>query len=234
MRFIPSPLALGAVLWSGLAAAEPATATTPQALTVATLSAPLSTIPRAPLAMEVQATPAPAPQAQPEQYRIAVSHVTSPALVISQTAPELVTPAAFAAPPAGPQEEPPAPPPAPRRGPFAGHFPPPPPGPMDLASLLAAQEIALGIRADQLDAWRSYAAAVVDMADLGPPEAPKADEPLALSQMIATRALAEAKKAQVVLETRAALLAKLSPPQIETARKLTPPRPPQAAPDAPR
>lgn len=234
MRFIQSPLALGAVLWSSLAAAEPATATAAPALTVASLSAPLSAMPRTSGALQVQA--APAPEAPPEQYRIAVSRVTSPALVISQTAPEMVTPAAFAAPPAGPAEEAGAPPPAPRHGPppFAGHFPPPPPRPMDLASLLAAQEIALGIRADQLDVWRSYAAAVVDMADLGPPEPPKADEPLALSQMIATRALAEAKKAQVVLETRAALLAKLSPPQIETARKLTPPRPPEGAPGAPR
>lgn len=137
-------------------------------------------------------------------------------------------------PPPPPHPEPPRPGqhPSPDR---AG--PPPhraPPGPMEIAGLLAAQEVALGIRADQLDAWRAYASAVVELAGAQaplPPPPPASPEPFGLSQAFATRAVEAGEKGRAVLEARTALLAKLSPAQIERARTLDmPPPPPPAGP----
>ncbi|MEW6257658.1 MAG: hypothetical protein AB1592_17020 [Pseudomonadota bacterium] len=243
MPFIRPILTLSAAaLCSSLASAEPLPQQGQARTALASLSAVPVAVPHAAIAVQTQQSAAPAPtsEAQPEQYRIAVSRITPSGLLISESAQSPAVPAHFAPPPAAPEDcaacaapagaSPPSGPP-PRR---AGHFPPPPPGPLDVARLLAAQEIALGIRMDQLDLWRSYAAAVVDLADLGPPEPPKAGEPLGMSQMIAQRVLAEGRKAQVVLDTRAALLAKLTPAQIETARKLAPPRPPEGAEGPPR
>lgn len=225
-----------AALCGGFAHAEALAPKSQERLPVASLSAPPA-LPR-----DVRAAaPAPLPprqaeQAEPSQYRISVSRVTPPSTLISQSAPATLTPAHFA-PPAGPDAGPgadadaaPVPPPPPHAG-LRG-FPPPPPGPLDIAGLLAAQEIALGIRADQLDAWRAYAAAVVDMVDLDPITPPRTPEPFGLSQALATRAVAEGKKAQTVLDARAALVARLSAPQLETAGKLTGrwPMPPQPMP----
>ncbi len=107
-------------------------------------------------------------------------------------------------------------------------FPPPRPNPMQVASLLAAQEVALGIRADQIDVWRAFASAVVDFvkAEGPPPAPPKKDEPFALPQAIATRALDAGARAKAVLDTRTALIAKLTPAQVERARTLDMPPPP--------
>lgn len=107
-------------------------------------------------------------------------------------------------------------------------FPPPPPNPMQVASLLAAQEVALGIRADQIDVWRAFASAVVDFvkAEAPPSAPPKKDEPFGLPQAIATRAIDAGARAKAVLDTRTALIAKLTPAQVERARTLDMPPPP--------
>lgn len=262
MTPIRSALALcaaTAALCGGFAHGEALAPKSQERLPVASLSAPPA-LPR-----DIPATaPAPQPppqaaQAAPDQYRISVSRVTPPSTLISQSAPATLTPAHFAPPEAPPADAagedagacPPAlqaarrgPPPPPPGDGHEAHYgapppPPPPPGPLDMAGLLAAQEIALGIRADQLDAWRAYAAAVVEMVDLDPLPPPKTPEPFGLSQALATHAVAEGKKAQVLLDARATLVARLSAPQLETAGKLTgrwpmPPQmlPPHDAPDA--
>lgn len=269
MTPIRSALALctaTAALCGGFAYGEALAPKSQERLPVASLSAPAA-LPR-----DVPATaPAPQPTAQaaPDQYRISVSRVTPPSTLISQSAPATLTPVHFAPPGAPPADTagedagtsppalqaarrgPPPPPPGDGHDPHYGAPPPPPPppGPLDVAGLLAAQEIALGIRADQLDAWRAYAAAVVEMVDLDPLPPPKTPEPFGLSQALATHAVAEGKKAQVLLDARATLVARLSAPQLETAGKLTgrwpmppqmlppqmlppPPLPPHDAPDA--
>lgn len=232
-----------AALCGSFAYGEALPAKSQERLPMASLSASLAALPR----------PAPAaPEAADEtggQYRIAVSRVTPPASLLAETA-STVVPAHFAPPPqeAGPDDRAggaPPPPPEARRGPPPPHGPreardmppppPPPPGPLEIAGQLAAQEIALAIRADQLDVWRAYAGAVVDMVDLDPVTPPKTPEPFSLPEALATRAVSEGKKAQALLEARSALVARLSPAQLDKARKLSsawpqPPEPPQPPP----
>ncbi|WP_127088662.1 hypothetical protein [Aquabacter cavernae] len=225
MKSIRPALALcaaTAAIFGGLAYGDALPAKSQERLPMASLSPLVSSFPRAaPAAPEPVA--APTAEAAPGQYRIAISRVTPPAPLISQTA-QAVVPAHFAPPPQdpmaddhGPEGEAPPPREA-RRGPPP---PPPPPGPLDIAGLLAAQEIALAIRTEQLDAWRTYAGAVVDMVDLDPVTPPKTSEPFSLPEALATRAVAEGKKAQALLDARTALMARLSPDQLEKARKLT-------------
>lgn len=230
-----------AALCGSLAYAESLPAKAQERVPMASLSPSAASLPRpAPAATEIADNAG-------NQYRIAVSRVTSPSSLIAETA-GAVVPAHFAPPPeqAAPDSPPGGAPPSARdhrRGPpppCAPHEardmppPPPPPGPLEIAGQLAAQEIALAIRADQLDAWRAYAGAVVDMVDLDPVTPPKTPEPFSLPEALATRAVSEGKKAQALLEARSALMARLTPAQLEKARKLSawpqPPEPPHMPP----
>ncbi len=96
----------------------------------------------------------------------------------------------------------------------------PPAGPLALALVLSAQETALGIRTEQLDAWRAYADAVQDAAapaNLQPPAKP---EPFAVTGALAQQAVADGRKGQALLDARDALKAKLTPAQLEKAMRL--------------
>ncbi|OZA83530.1 MAG: hypothetical protein B7X76_07455 [Azorhizobium sp. 39-67-5] len=188
-------------------------------LLVQTAAAPAPTSPSAaqggPPTRLTQAAPAEAPRQPPAP--------------VAEAAPERQPP--FAPPGFPPQGFPP-------QG-FPPHgFPPPRPDPIEVAGLLSAQEIALGIRADQIDVWRAFASAVVDFVAVdGPPPPPEQGsrpkpEPFGLPQAIASRAVEAGAKAKAVLDARTALLARLTPAQIERARKMDMPPPPPPGPGA--
>lgn len=130
---------------------------------------------------------------------------------------------------------------------MAADFPPPPPferppfprphdrpdaphafnphDPLALAALLSTQETALGIRADQLDAWRAYTDALLDLATPPDPPARTSVEPFATTEAIAQHAAEAGRKAQALLNARSALIARLTPAQLQRAVKLEPPMP---------
>lgn len=121
------------------------------------------------------------------------------------------------------------------------HGLPPFPPPLALATMLNAQETAIGIRSDQLDVWRDYADAVQALMALPPP--PK-DEPAARTDAfarpaeMAARVQASGKKAAAVLAALDKLKAKLTAEQLDRAKvfeaQLPPPPPfPPAAPGLP-
>ena len=109
-------------------------------------------------------------------------------------------------------------------GPHGRHAGPPPFGPRfgpPLAARLAAQETAIGIRSNQLDAWRDYADALQAM--LAPPkrpDAPKADEPFAMQQALAEDVAVRGKAAERLKSAIDALKPKLSPEQLERAARV--------------
>ena len=118
-------------------------------------------------------------------------------------------------------------------------LPPPGPGPLILASRLAAMESFIGIREEQLDAWRGYTDALYAM--LHPPAAqakPAAEPPDALAQsaMLATCAVEQGRAADRLMAAIGALRGKLTPEQLERLKQagpLLPPRPPGPPPGAP-
>lgn len=93
--------------------------------------------------------------------------------------------------------------------------------------LLAAHETALGIRPDQMDAWRAYSSALAAMIPSGDrlerwrdTEKRSKAEAFALVQDIAAAALERARKAERLQETANALKASLSPEQLSLAGKM--------------
>lgn len=142
-------------------------------------------------------------------------------------------------------------PPGPRRAPDAAAGPggplgvaaprpmPPPPSPLPpparLAEMLSAAETFIGIRTEQLDAWRDFTDASLSLLPEPPaarPEPGTAD-PFARSSELANRMVAQGKKAERLLAAVQRLKAKLSPDQLQRVAKLEAMLPPPPAPPFP-
>ncbi len=112
-------------------------------------------------------------------------------------------------------------------GPHNGPYGRPP-----IARLLGEAETAIGVRANQLDAWRDFTDAMQAM--MAPPKPPSEDvlaatEPFALPKAMAedaARRADAAKKVQAAIET---LKKTLTPEQLERAARFAPPPPPPGA-----
>lgn len=121
-----------------------------------------------------------------------------------------------------PEARPPLPGPRPF-GPHGRHAGPPP-GPRfgpPLAARLAEQETAIGIRSNQLDAWRDYADALQAMlAPPKPPAAPPAREAFAIEGAMAADIAARGEAAAKLKSAIDALKPKLSPEQLERAARV--------------
>ncbi|MFG1395529.1 hypothetical protein [Roseixanthobacter pseudopolyaromaticivorans] len=104
-------------------------------------------------------------------------------------------------------------------------------GQMVAAASLSTMETYIGIRADQLDAWRAYTNAVLAL--LQPPKPPQEEpKPAAFerAEAIATHMADQGTKAQAVLAALTALKSKLTEDQLQRAAELSallPPGPPR-------
>lgn len=118
------------------------------------------------------------------------------------------------------------------------HPPGPPglPGPARLAALLAAAETYVGVRTDQMDAWRTFTDAAIALVPEPPTGRPPAQaEPFARSSEVANRLISEGKKAETLLAAIQQLKAKLTPDQLQRVAQFEaqippPPRGPGAPP----
>lgn len=93
--------------------------------------------------------------------------------------------------------------------------------------LLSAQETALGIRSDQMDAWRAYSAALIAFLPSGDQfrhwleDTKRADaDAFGLAQDMARAAIARAEKARALQEAVARLKAVMTPAQMDMARQI--------------
>jgi len=115
-----------------------------------------------------------------------------------------------------------------RPGPGWGHRPD---FKMKLARDLAGLETLIGIRADQLDAWRDYTSALLAVAEPPWPPTPPADgkgpEAFAPAERLADAAIAQAEAAETLKSAITALRDKLTPEQIallqQAERRMGPP-----------
>ncbi|PZQ84031.1 MAG: hypothetical protein DI549_06135 [Ancylobacter novellus] len=93
--------------------------------------------------------------------------------------------------------------------------------------LLSAQETALGIRTDQMDAWRGYTTALIALLPSGERlerwrnKEKRADaQAFDLAQDIASAAIERAEKARALQEAVSRLKAVLTPEQLNMARQM--------------
>ena len=93
-------------------------------------------------------------------------------------------------------------------------------GPVFLAEKLSGVETEIGIRANQLDAWRDFTDALLGVmsrpSDSGPDSATSgpSNQPFVLARRIADRAVARGKSGEDLLKAIDALSAKLTPDQL--------------------
>lgn len=109
------------------------------------------------------------------------------------------------------------------KGPHAG---------MHMAEKLAAMETAVGIRSNQLDAWRKYTSSLVDLVEITPPAPPAPDEKPAadkakpiFGEPIADRTLERAEKAKKFKTAAAELRKVLDADQLQKMEKYALPHP---------
>ena len=119
------------------------------------------------------------------------------------------------------------------KGPHAG---------MHMAEKLSAMETALGIRTNQLDAWRKYTSSLVDLVDVTPPPppapdakpAPDAAKPI-FGEPIADRAIDRAEKATKFKTAAEELRKVLDADQLNKLERYALPHPgPKDGPEGPK